>query len=1148
MSDGNGGSLATTAPESQAELRALEAEFRALESNILLARATFMRQAGITFGGARDEYEIFGYDRLITNKQYRDEYARGGIAGRVVDVMPDACWRGDPAMELVEDEDPETDTEFEKKWKEIDAEFQICAKMQRVDRLARLSTYAVLLIGDGGNLDEEISGSKLLYLMPFSGGGGPGANADARMLSVDASCTIAEYDIDTRSSRFGLPSKYQLKRTDFASPDFQRPVHHSRIIHVAEGLLEDDVFGQPALERVWNLLADLRKVTGGGAEAFWLRANQGMHIDVDKDLTLDKGQYADVITKLKEQSELYKHQLTRWIQTRGTKVEPLGSDVANFANPADAVITQIAGSKAIPKRILTGSEMGELASSQDRENFKDQINGRQTQYCGPIIVRQLVNRFIKYGFLPTPRKGVLAYQVKWPHIQTLTEEEKAKGALSWSTTTVDGKPVFTDAEIRDKWYGYEPLTTAQLKAYYDRKVQDARTQAATQKLTQPPAAQQPLMKAAETGDEELIRVLADAITAGATDVVARIVGLPLRAAGGEGSGNYGHAGRPGEVGGSTHGGGFDPAREYVQQYVSTHGMNENPPSSKQKQKLRQAFTAIAAALRDPEIGVAVYEALHGISPHEIERRLEYLNLNYVSGGTGKPKVIAASASPQEAFAEILALLKDPDTHDFVTALLADAVAAGTWERFETTLKTAESYSYGSTQVQLPSHIAARLFAFGRTIRDEDLAPHGRETDAHITVKYGLLEPDPKKIFEVVARRGAQAITLGGTKIFAGDDYDVVVVSVRSPDLAALHTAITLGMACKDSDYSTYVPHATVAYVQPGRGAAYAGWRGLDGVEFLADSIMVTDVDGNKTEISLLEKGLRAAFDPDQPRDDAGKWTGGGMALETRAAKIRDEAVTTEERLYATRLAQAELDLEAKVATGDSKDANTVGGVYTSERLAIHDGIIQQYFIDRAKQGDNIPRDLEHPHMIMMAGAPGAGKTTARGELDLKSYVVADSDQMKEYLRPYGYDGVNAIAYQRETSDLSAKLTEFARQNHMNVLIDRANRSAGSLTDPAGAFDGALGQLAAFRDEGYSTEYRFVSVPLEVSISRAVNRYIETGRYVPMSFIRDTMFDKNKVSIPEQSFRRAVDTKIAGKPLVDHAWIFDGVTHVKTQLR
>lgn len=449
------------------------AEMRALTNSVLIDRLQLARQAGISFGGARDEYEILGYDRIITSKQFRDEYARGGIAGRIVDALPNATWRG--SMEIVEDEDPKHNTSFEQAWKDLDTRLQIQAKFLRVDKLAGLSTFAVLLIGAPGDLETELPKGKpddLAYLTPFSGGGGPAGSSRSRVESMDSDCTVAEYEVDPANPRFGLPLFYRLKRTDFVTPQLSRPIHWTRILHIAENLLDDEVHGQPTLERVWNLLTDLRKVTGGGAEAFWLRANQGLHVNVDK--TMSNTDAAFAIERLKEQSLLYKHQIDRWLRTKGTDVEVLGSDVANFESPADAILTQIAGARGIPKRILTGSEMGELASSQDRDNWKDQVNGRQTGYAGPYIVRPFVDRLIRYGYLPTPAKGPMAYEVRWPHIQTLTAQEKVEGAKGWaSVNSTQGSVVFTDEEIRDRWEGMPPLTDEQREEIAKRKAEAA---------------------------------------------------------------------------------------------------------------------------------------------------------------------------------------------------------------------------------------------------------------------------------------------------------------------------------------------------------------------------------------------------------------------------------------------------------------------------------------------------------------------------------------------------------------------------------------------------------------------------------------------------------------------------------------------------
>jgi hypothetical protein len=434
-------------PQQSSELRSL--------TTALLERYQFMRQAGISFNGSRDMYEVLGYPRILSVKEYRDRYARGGISKRIVEAYPKATWRG--GVKLQEDEDPKVTTAFEKDWEDLEKRLKIWTMLQRADTLAGLSTYSILLIGGPGNYDEELPKGKpgqILFLTAFAGGGGPGLTQGASSSANYVDATIQEFDQDVTSPRFGLPTRYQLRRLDLVSPQFQKPVHWSRVIHIAEGLLDNEVYGIPVLENIWNLLDDLDKVTGGGAEAFWLRANQGLHLNVDKDAALSDPEKAAI----KEQAEEYQHQMRRILQTRKVEVTPLGSDVAQFGPQADAILTQIAGSKGIPKRILMGSEMGQLASGQDADNWNTQVQDRRTGYAGPSIVRPLVDRLIEYGYLPTPKD----YDVVWPTIESLTETEKAAGAGQWANVNKTmGVTIFTDDEIREKWYGLDPLTKKQ---------------------------------------------------------------------------------------------------------------------------------------------------------------------------------------------------------------------------------------------------------------------------------------------------------------------------------------------------------------------------------------------------------------------------------------------------------------------------------------------------------------------------------------------------------------------------------------------------------------------------------------------------------------------------------------------------------------
>lgn len=456
-------------------------EFRALTTTALVDRYKFFRGAGVTFGGDRDLYLIFGYNDFLTPLDYRSRYERGGIAGRVVDALPKATWRGQGT--LVEDEDPKIDTKFEKDWQSLDKRLKIWPTFERADILSRVTSFAVIMIGvkgAGGTetpLPKGTGPDDVIFLSdPYMGGAGPSVSRGVRVRpareAIVADATITDWDTDVTSPRFGRPLYYQLSRVNAAIPLPALRVHWSRIIHFADGAIEDGIFGEPALRRPWNYFDDLEKVCGGGAEAFFLRANKGTQFDIDKGV---KNLSTEEKKDFKEQIDAYVHGMTRVLRTRGVNVTDLGSNVADFSNPIDAIVTLIAGTSTIPKRILTGAEAGELASSQDRENWRDQVIGRQTGYAEPFLLRQLADRLIENGYLTEPKD----YKAEWQHTQVMTEDERSAGALSWAqVNAAQGSIVFTDDEIRDHWYGMDPLPPAVKQAIADAKAAVDATKAA----------------------------------------------------------------------------------------------------------------------------------------------------------------------------------------------------------------------------------------------------------------------------------------------------------------------------------------------------------------------------------------------------------------------------------------------------------------------------------------------------------------------------------------------------------------------------------------------------------------------------------------------------------------------------------------------
>lgn len=423
----------------------------------LMGRSSLAGMAGLTFQGKRDLYSALGYKRALQPQDYRDRFKRGDVAARVVEAFPKATWRG--GAELIEDEDPTVETEFEEAWEDLAKRLQVWPSLQRADILAGLGPFSVLLIGTPGKLEEEMPQLRgpddVLYLLPY------GSDEVSISQSVE----------DAEDPRFGLPLTYKLKRVATART-ITREVHWTRLIHIADNVLDDRVNGSPLLERAWNRLDDLDKVVGGGSEAFWLRVNKGLIFNIDPNVKVDQPQ----LDKLKEEAEEFAHNMRRTLAARGFEVTDVGSDVARITDPVDSIVALISGATGIPQRILLGSERGELASTQDKENWDERVSDRRRDFAEPVV-RDLVDRLVERGALPQPEE----YEVRWPEVEDLTDAERADVADKWAGLNAKAKgTVVLAEEIRDRVLGLDKLTPEQLAE------EDERTRANTPPPPVPP--------------------------------------------------------------------------------------------------------------------------------------------------------------------------------------------------------------------------------------------------------------------------------------------------------------------------------------------------------------------------------------------------------------------------------------------------------------------------------------------------------------------------------------------------------------------------------------------------------------------------------------------------------------------------------------
>lgn len=397
------------------------------------SRRRFSREMGVGHKGRRDIYEAAGYKRAgeldgKTGYEYfRGLYEREPLAGRIIDMPPKTTWRHPP--EIAEPEQEEG-TEFTEAVEALEKRLRMYHHCERVDRLARIGRFGVLLIGVAGSSDEELreemppgrTADDVLYLSAFSEG----------------MATVTKVEDDPTEPRYGLPVTYTMQfGGDSGTTEKEMEVHHSRVIHVAEDLLDDSVYARPVLKRVANLIYDLQKYNAAGAESFWQLADRILLAQVSDKQTLPPA----VKEAMKEAGEEALHDLRRlfitnadWKWLEGNPTSPLEG--------IKAVAMQLAAGAEIPMRLLIGNETGERASTEDQRQYLGSIAERQEQHAEPVILRPLLDRLVEYRYLPRPGRD--GYDVVWPNLYQLDEKAQSEIDLNRARALKELAPVGGD--------------------------------------------------------------------------------------------------------------------------------------------------------------------------------------------------------------------------------------------------------------------------------------------------------------------------------------------------------------------------------------------------------------------------------------------------------------------------------------------------------------------------------------------------------------------------------------------------------------------------------------------------------------------------------------------------------------------------------
>ncbi len=379
-------------------------------SQVVARMALANRMSTQSYGGDRDIYEALGYPTKIEYLDYMARYQRQDIAKAIIDRPVRMTWQGD--LEI-EETGKSKETELERAFRLMGIDLKLKTCFARVDRLACIGRYAVLLLGtdDLVNIESfktplsKTKKHKLVYVQPYG----------------ENNAAIKEWETDVRSPRYGHPKIYEIQFVDTQS-NTQRVllVHYSRVIHVVTDVLESDVLGTPVLESVFNRLMDIEKIVGGDGEMFWRGARPGYAGSVKPDFQMTDEGMTDLMAQITE----YEHNVRRFLVNEGVDLQALAQQIADPRSHLDVQVQMICAVTGIPKRVLMGSERGELSSTQDQGEWLSYVQARRGEHAEPHIVRPFIDMCIEYGMLPKPKKDM--YDIHWEDLFSLSEKERVE--------------------------------------------------------------------------------------------------------------------------------------------------------------------------------------------------------------------------------------------------------------------------------------------------------------------------------------------------------------------------------------------------------------------------------------------------------------------------------------------------------------------------------------------------------------------------------------------------------------------------------------------------------------------------------------------------------------------------------------------------
>jgi hypothetical protein len=354
-------------------------------------------------------YRLLQIPEEVYYTDYLQKYERQDIVSRIVKTPVMGSWRHDPSIYDVKGED----SAFNMALQNLEKDTKLYAYLTKLDLLATLGRYSVLFLGLNDGKDPSIPvtrATKVLYLAPI-----PENRAE-----------IQTWEDDITSPRYGMPTSYSITINTEVTASVSQTVDHTRVIHVAENTIDSDVYGVPYLKPIFNNLIGLDILSLSSPVMYKSGARPGYIAQPDEtQQEFSEFDIEDAKAQIAENES--KPGLNRWMLLEGIKVTPLPIQVVSPMEHVQVQLKLISAATRIPLRMLTGSERGELASTQDVTSWLSYLEERRLNVAERLILKPTIDKFIEFGVLPEPKGG--EYTVEWPPLIIKSDKEQVEISL-----------------------------------------------------------------------------------------------------------------------------------------------------------------------------------------------------------------------------------------------------------------------------------------------------------------------------------------------------------------------------------------------------------------------------------------------------------------------------------------------------------------------------------------------------------------------------------------------------------------------------------------------------------------------------------------------------------------------------------------------